>query len=71
MHSASCVPSLTLAAASCPVVRHATAVNIPGTYYAVDAETEAPMAITCPADTYGPGLKKQRACGEFLLSALP
>ena len=37
------------------------AVNVAGTSYSVDASGN-PSATTCPADTYGPGLRKQRTC---------
>lgn len=37
------------------------AVNTPGTYYQLNA-TGSPTAITCPQDSYSPGLRKQRAC---------
>jgi len=37
------------------------AVNLPGTYYAVDASGQA-AAVLCPPHQYGPGLRKQRAC---------
>jgi hypothetical protein len=40
---------------SCP------AVNTPGTYYQLNA-TGSPTAVTCPQDSYSPGLRKQRAC---------
>jgi hypothetical protein len=38
------------------------AVNLPGTYYTIDALAGTVGAVTCPVDTYGPGLRKQRAC---------
>jgi hypothetical protein len=37
------------------------AVNVPGSSYSVDAAGN-PSSTTCPINTYGPGLKKQRAC---------
>ena len=36
------------------------AVNLPGFYYTLD--NNQPGAVQCPINTYGPGLKKQRAC---------
>lgn len=36
------------------------AVNLPGFYYTLD--NNVPGAVQCPVNTYGPGLKKQRAC---------
>jgi len=37
------------------------AVNPPGTAYTLN-EAGTPDTTTCPQDSYGPGLKKQRAC---------
>jgi len=37
------------------------AVNPPGTAYTLN-EAGTPNTTTCPEDSYGPGLKKQRAC---------
>ncbi len=34
--------------------------NPPGSYYTL--VNEEPSAVKCPQNTYGPGLKKQRAC---------
>lgn len=39
----------------------AVAVNMPGYSYDVDA-IGTPSAKLCPLNTYGPGMKKQRAC---------
>jgi hypothetical protein len=38
------------------------AVNPAGTYFTFDEQTKEPGVATCPANTYGPGLRKQRAC---------
>lgn len=39
------------------------AVNPPGTFYAlINDNPNSPTAVACPSHTYGPGLKKQRAC---------
>ena len=40
----------------------ALAVNMPGTYYVISSDGKTIDQMTCRADTYGPGLKKQRAC---------
>jgi hypothetical protein len=40
----------------------APAVNLPGTYYTINGLAGIVGAVTCPVDTYGPGLRKQRAC---------
>lgn len=37
------------------------AVNLPGFSYSVDSRGN-PSVLRCPVNTYGPGLKKQRAC---------
>jgi len=37
------------------------AVNPPGTAYTLN-EAGTPNTTTCPENSYGPGLKKQRAC---------
>lgn len=37
-------------------------VNLPGYMFALDAATGDPNAVPCPVDTFGPGLRKQRAC---------
>ena len=44
-----------------PAVGTAPAVNVPGSFYKLDAGGQ-PSSVTCPVDTYGPGLRKQRAC---------
>jgi len=36
-------------------------VNVAGTYYVQNADGTV-GAVTCPVDTYSPGLKRQRAC---------
>jgi len=36
-------------------------VNVPGYFYSADASGN-PSSTICPVDTYGPGLRKQRAC---------
>jgi hypothetical protein len=38
-------------------------VNLPGFSFSADSANN-PSAAMCPADTFSPGLKKQRACGE-------
>jgi len=52
-HDADCIPLYR------PLVR---AVNLPGYMFALNAATGDPGAVPCPADTFGPGLRKQRAC---------
>ncbi len=37
------------------------AVNLPGYSYSADASGNPDQAV-CPINTYGPGLRKQRAC---------
>jgi hypothetical protein len=37
-------------------------VNTPGNYYVIDATGQNVTQVPCPINTYGPGLKKQRAC---------
>mgnify|MGYP001810299316 CR=1 FL=1 len=37
-------------------------VNPAGTYFTFDEATKEPGVAMCPVNTYGPGLKKQRAC---------
>lgn len=44
------------------------AVNLPGFKYVVQADGAVVAAEPCPADTYSPGMRKQRACGEFCVS---
>jgi hypothetical protein len=39
----------------------APAVNIAGTYFAYGVDG-SPKSVECPTDSYGPGLRKQRAC---------
>jgi hypothetical protein len=53
-------PSCTTDAHALPAI--CPAVNVRGTFYALDAATNTPTATECPVDTFGPGLKKQRAC---------
>ena len=36
--------------------------NLPGAFFTVDAVSGEPGQTTCPVDTFGPGLRKQRAC---------
>jgi hypothetical protein len=36
-------------------------VNNVGTYFTIDVATGVVGAVTCPVNSYGPGLKKQRA----------
>jgi hypothetical protein len=40
------------------------AVNVPGSYYtlSISGSSISVGQVTCPADTFSPGLKKQRAC---------
>lgn len=38
----------------------AAAVNLPG--YSYDLTDTGVMAVLCPVNTFGPGLRKQRAC---------
>lgn len=37
-------------------------VNDKGYYYSINPTTSDPSATICPVDSYGPGLRKQRAC---------
>lgn len=39
-----------------------SAVNLPGTFYTIDAVSGEVGALVCPVNTYGPGFRKQRAC---------
>lgn len=38
------------------------AVNLPGFYYFANFSAGVVASSLCPEDTYGPGLRKQRAC---------
>lgn len=42
-------------------IQHCDAVNNVGTYFTIDVATGVVGAVTCPVNSYGPGLKKQRA----------
>lgn len=54
---------LTLAMHLCATVVCYITVNLPGFYYTL--VDDQPGAVGCGVDEYSPGLKKQRACGEF------
>lgn len=45
----------------CVCVPPCFAVNLPGFFYGLTASGD-PTATACPEDTYGLGLRKQRAC---------
>jgi hypothetical protein len=58
------VPACCIAAAGCcchTACLVLAPVNIAGTSYTVDAAGNI-VVTACPQDTYGPGMKKQRAC---------
>jgi hypothetical protein len=38
------------------------AVNLPGTFYTISLDGQTVDQQDCPVNTYGAGLKKQRAC---------
>lgn len=69
LHCAQCMASSLMATVETPRFMRTCccccvcpcSVNVPGTYYLLDS-TGQPAAATCPADTYSPGLRKQRAC---------
>lgn len=41
---------------------YSPAVNLPGFYYFANFSAGVVASSLCPEDTYGPGLRKQRAC---------